>query len=138
MKTSNLLRYAAILPVFVILATGCSKDSLPEPQNNVAKVGKVTAEKNDVTGPTTTDLYGSVQLTALPVDANVSVFIYDGTFYSDEYFADSNGFVRIDNLVPGLYTVLVHPNNPNYSDLQIPNVKVHEVMVNDLGIVKIQ
>ena len=138
MKTSNLLRFAAILPMFAILATGCSKDSLQDPQNNVAKAGKVNIQRAGFINPTASDVYGSLQLTAIPAEANVSVFIYNDSFYSDEYFSDGEGFVRIDNLVPGMYTVLVHPYNPDYFDTEIPNVKIHENDVNDLGFVKVR
>lgn len=130
MKTPNLLRYAAMLPLIAILFTACSKDSLQEP----GKSNKTALQRDS--DPVDADVYGALQATVYPPDANASVFVYNSSFFSDEYFTNFDGSIRIDKLVPGTYSVWFHSNNPDYIDTQIDNVRIVQDVVNDLGIVR--
>ncbi len=131
MKNSNLLRYAAILSFFAILIAGCSKDSLSKPKANTNS-GNINTPARSDTDPFD-QLPGSIQAVVRPPEYTISMVVYNANFTSNEYFADPDGYVVINDLDPGIYTAVIHNYNTDLPDIIVDNVNVSSGKITDLG-----
>ena len=141
MKNFNFLRFAAVFSIFAILLSSCSKDSLSKPSTQISKQ-RTTNDPLPIAGT------GSIQATISSSTAtSTSMIAYndDDGSASAEVFTDSNGYVIINDLLPGTYTVVAHaytsPPDPTYATndlttdvtITIKNVIVVADQVTDLG-----
>ena len=137
MKNFNFLRFAAVFSIFAILLSSCSKDSLSKTSTQISKQ-RTTNDPLPIAGT------GSIQATISSSTAtSTSMIAYndDDGSASAEVFTDSNGYVIINDLLPGTYTVVAHaytptdPTNDLTTDVTITvrNVIVVADQVTDLG-----
>ena len=133
------LRLLSVVAILAVLFSSCSKDSLSKPSSS-SQVSKKHSTNDPIPGT------GSVQAvlsssTALRMSL-VAINEDDGTT-SSEVFADQNGFVEIDGLAEGPYTIVAHayvpaPDNNAASDvaditITMNSVKVFMDQITDLG-----
>jgi hypothetical protein len=124
MKKVHLLSCAALLSLFVIVFTSCSKDAVSE---NKDKNGQVNSNKPGQTVQAdVNELPGSIQAQIRPEFWSMAVYVYSSTFTSGDYLPDENGLVTIPDLAPGTYSLVLHPYNDN-SDL--PEVTLTDIEV---------
>lgn len=137
MKNFNPLRFAAILSFIVVLFSNCSKDALSEPK---AKSGSSPVVSNDPPD----ELPGAIQAKIVPYPdgSAISMHVSLGDFVSEEYFPNDDGVILIENLTPGIYTVVlqVDPGDNTAAPLigkVIENVIVTSGTITDIGTIEL-
>ncbi len=141
MKTFYRLSGAILLAFFSISMISCSKDAI---QNNDAASagddnlfsGKNIIQPDLVSDSASHDVeYGSIQVQVTPMGSKPVITVYNDTYTSNIIYPnDATNIFTLGKLLPGTYSILIHPNNPDYSDLVIDNITVAAGQINDIGV----
>jgi|CXWL01.1.fsa_nt_gi hypothetical protein len=141
MKTSNLLRCAAILPLFAFFFTSCSKDAIPKPDpaKDAAQSSSRFVPNSLSDEPTDDNGFGTIQLMVTPFEAKASVTVFNDFFSYGERYPDENGIIYIPKIWEGTYSIRIHPYNPDFpNEVIINDITVTRDVVTDLGEIILQ
>lgn len=136
MKTTNLLRSAAVLTFLSFIVMSCSKDAaFTELQKGSSETisQKSATSSEDFGDMISTQLDPCLTMYVLPQEAEASVTVYNGSFTSEEVFPDEKNFVSFGKIPAGTYNVRIHPYNPLFSEFIIEDVIIVAKETTDLG-----
>ena len=139
MKKPILARMATMLFISSFFLISCSKDSLSKPEdiksiNNNDVINNKSSLGHDIKKGSS-DVYrrGSIDAFVLPQKAMVTVVLYGDGYQSDDIIPDENGYIQIDGLWAGSYTMVINASNPAFLSLKVPDIIVVEDQATDLG-----
>jgi len=134
----------AIFVVIITLLISCSKDGVFDPAT------PLNTAQSSVDSKVRPVKSGSLMLLVLPAEARPIVTVFNEDFFSKDFYLTRDGYLRIDYLPSGIYTVLVQPqnlpisndlpvtiDNPGYANMEITGVKIANGVVTNLGVIKL-
>jgi hypothetical protein len=135
MKNKYPLAIIALL-FSVVTLFSCSKDKI-DPAGGSAGSNPALSNKSVLnTPPADLELVapGALVLQVFPAEAKSIVTVYNEYYNSGPLAVNAiEGILRVDNLEPGIYQVLVKPNNTSFMPSLIENVVVTSDAKTDLG-----
>lgn len=149
MKKINLIRFGAVVSLFAILFSSCTKDSLSKPNSQVQPASRHITSNMNISDPNPVTIdWAGVRATIVSSSVRNSLVVKNDNFTSAETFADQNGNVFISNVPEGAYTAIAHsytysfisPGKTVLTDntIVINNVKVIDGQITDLGTITFQ
>jgi hypothetical protein len=129
---------ALIAMLFAVLFTqySCSKDKLDpvggRPESNAASTNKPPTgyelnEDNAI-------IAGALFMQVTPLEAKAVVTVFNDTYTSGPLGMNATeGILRLENLEPGIYNVMIKPINSAYLPMLIENVEIISDSKTNLG-----
>jgi len=137
MKNKFHLASTALFLAVLFSIVSCSKDKIDpaggsRSATNAGAAGRSVPEfqQNDYDALTT----GSLVLQVTPLEAKAVVTVYNDNYTSGPLGVNATeGMIRIEDLEPGQYSVLIKPINTEYLPMQIDNVEIIADTKTNLG-----
>jgi hypothetical protein len=132
MENRTIIRMAIPLVVWGILAVSCSKEKVTaSSENNSFESNSINLQSKSLrNGPIS---YGGLSGIILPLDAKVEISLNGNENIS--LAIDENGELLKQLIRTGIYTLSIHPLNPEYGDNVINDLQITENSVTDIGVI---
>ena len=133
MKNLNLLRFAAIFSLFIILFGSCSEDGLKKERANALN-GPNSMNPSDIKT-------GTIQATASWENQVIYMIAYNDSYTSEPVYANDLGVIEMKEVPEGIYTVLFHVEFNGSAPREFDDIIINDVVVNpyevtDLGVIE--
>lgn len=115
--------------ILAIILFSCSKDKPALIPSGRELTANVDAER--------IGNWGSITGIILPHNAVVKIVLYNSYFSIADFYYTDDGNFRVDNISPGIYTVIIIDSNTSI-EYTISGVKVRARSLSNIGVVKLQ
>lgn len=120
---NDLLKPISVCLIAIALLTSCSKEGVESNDPNGGVSAQFTGDEPSKTG----SLAGSI----LPAEADPIVLMHGNI--EVKLLVNADGSIEKNSIPSGDYTVQIHPNNPEYGDVMINDIRIEAGKTMDLG-----